>query len=49
MMKTKIKMQRDMKTPVSGLVFALLCTVSFVFLCMILITVLRFLAGGIFG
>ena len=49
MVKTKIKMKRDIKTPVAGLTFALLCALSFVLLCMVLIVVVRALAGGIFG
>ena len=48
-LKSKIKIQRDVKTPLTGLSIAFLFVVSFVFLCMILIVILRFFAGGILG
>lgn len=49
MVKTKIRTQRDFKTPLEGFLFVFLSVLSFVFACGILIVILRFLAGGILG
>lgn len=45
MIKTKVKVQRDYKTPAKGLFSVILVALSFVFLCEIAIVIIRLLVG----